>query len=194
MCLKQKQSVTDWQIDRLTKLSLCFAGATKMAFLASDWPRHFRILLRNRWTGFDEKISASTQHPLPSLYFSGQFVNKDGHNSLWLAETWSTSLPQLLKGSWRIWHKESTEQTLPSLCLSAGPSTKMSVLASKWPSYFRPPLQQLCEFWWNWYSSSMLKDNYRKILHKKSNCMMHVFFSDVIASDSNKEWYASRTH
>ena len=26
----------------------------KMAALASDWPRHFRILLLNRWTEFNE--------------------------------------------------------------------------------------------------------------------------------------------
>ena len=52
----------------------------KMAALASDWLRHFRLLLWNRWTEFNETWQeARSQCPLPSLCFSGQLKKKDGH-------------------------------------------------------------------------------------------------------------------
>ena len=45
----------------------------KMAALASDWLRHFLLLLWNRWTEFNETWQeARSQHPLPSLCFSGR--------------------------------------------------------------------------------------------------------------------------
>ena len=64
----------------------------KMAALASDWPRHFRLLLWNRWTEFNETWQeARSQRPLPSLCFSGRSEKQDGRPGLWLAETFSTS-------------------------------------------------------------------------------------------------------
>ena len=64
----------------------------KMAVLASDWLRHFRLLLWNRWTEFKETWQeARSQRPLPSLCFSGRSEKQDGRPSLWLAETFSTS-------------------------------------------------------------------------------------------------------
>ena len=42
----------------------------KMAALASDWLRHFRLLLWNRWKEFNETWQeARSQCPLPSLCF-----------------------------------------------------------------------------------------------------------------------------
>ena len=50
----------------------------KMAALASDWLRHFRLLLWNRWTEFNETWQeARSQHPLPSLCFSCRSKNKN---------------------------------------------------------------------------------------------------------------------
>ena len=50
----------------------------KMATLASDWLRHCRLLLWNRWTEFNETWQEPRcQCPLPSLYFSGRSVNKN---------------------------------------------------------------------------------------------------------------------
>ena len=64
----------------------------KMAALASDWLRHFRLLLWNRWTEFKETWQeARSQRPLPSLYFSGRSKKQDGRPGLWLAKTFSTS-------------------------------------------------------------------------------------------------------
>ena len=68
----------------------------KMAALASDWLRHFRLLLWNRWPEFNETWQeARSQHPLPSLCFSGRSEKQDGRPGLWLAETFSTSLKPL---------------------------------------------------------------------------------------------------
>ena len=42
----------------------------KMAALASDWPRHFRLILWNHWMEFNETWQeARSQRPLPSLCF-----------------------------------------------------------------------------------------------------------------------------
>ena len=45
----------------------------KMTALASDWLRHFRLRLWNRWTELNETWQESrSQRPLPSLCFSGR--------------------------------------------------------------------------------------------------------------------------
>ena len=70
-----------------------------MAALASDWLRHFWLLLWNRWTEFKETWQeARSQHPLPSLCFSGGSEKQDGRPGLWLAETFSTSPLKPLNG------------------------------------------------------------------------------------------------
>ena len=71
----------------------------KMAALASDWMRHFRLLCRNHWTEFKEIWQeARSQSPLPSLCFSGWSEKQDGRPGLWLAETFSTSSLKPLNG------------------------------------------------------------------------------------------------
>ena len=71
----------------------------KMAALASDWLRHFRLLLWNRWTEFKETWQeARSQRPLPSLCFSSRSEKQDGRPGLWLAETFSTSPLKPLNG------------------------------------------------------------------------------------------------
>ena len=64
----------------------------KMAALDSDWLRHFRLLLWNRWTEFNKTWQeARSQHPLLSCVFSGRSEKQDGRPGLWLAETFLTS-------------------------------------------------------------------------------------------------------
>ena len=79
-------------------------GKNKMAALASDWLRHFLLLLRNRWTEFNETLQeARSQLPLPSLCFSGWSEKQDGRPGLWLAETFSTSpLKPLNRIQWNL--------------------------------------------------------------------------------------------
>ena len=71
----------------------------RMAALASDWLRHFRLLLWKHWTEFNKTWQgARSQRPLPSLWFSGTSEEEDGRPGLWLAETFSTSPLKLLNG------------------------------------------------------------------------------------------------
>ena len=70
-----------------------------MASLASDWLRHFRLLLWNRWTEFNETWQeARSQRPLPCLCFSGRSEKQDGRPGFWLAETFSISPLKPLHG------------------------------------------------------------------------------------------------
>ena len=70
--------------------------------MASDWLRHFRLLLWNRWMEFNETYQeARSQRPLPSLCFSGRSEKQDGRPGLWLAETFSTSPLKPLNGNER---------------------------------------------------------------------------------------------
>ena len=70
-----------------------------MAALTSDWLRHFRLLLWNRWTEFNETWQeARSQCPLPSLCFWGLSEKQDGRLGLWLAKTFSTSPLKQLNG------------------------------------------------------------------------------------------------
>ena len=74
----------------------------KMAVLASDWLRHFWLLLWNHWTEFIKFWQeARSQCPLPNLCFSGQSEKQDGRPGLWLVETFSTSSLKPLNGIWR---------------------------------------------------------------------------------------------
>ena len=71
----------------------------KMAVLASDWLRDFRLLLWNCLMEFNETWQeARSQRPLPSLCFSGRSEKQDGRPGLWLAETFSTSPLKPLNG------------------------------------------------------------------------------------------------
>ena len=71
----------------------------KMAALASDWLRHFRLLLWNGWTEFNETWQeAWSQRPLPSLCFSSRSEKQDGRPGHWLAEKFLTSPLKPLNG------------------------------------------------------------------------------------------------
>ena len=105
----------------------------KMAALASDWLRHFRLLLQNCRTEFNETWQeARSQRPLPSLCFSGPSEKQDGRPGLWLAETFSTS-PQ--KNCWtefkETWLEARSQCPLPILCFS-GRSEKQDGRPGLW--------------------------------------------------------------
>ena len=100
-----------------------------MAALASDWHRHFRLLLWNRWTELNKTWQeARSQCPLPSLCFSGRLVNQDGHPGLWLAETFSHSSLTPLNGI--QWNLTGSKISTKFEFLGAVRLTKMSGLVS----------------------------------------------------------------
>ena len=111
----------------------------KMAALASDWLRHFRLLLWNRLMKFNETWQeARSQRPLPSLCFSGRSEKQDGRPGLWLAETFSTSPLKPLNGIQRNFDKKQDLNILYQVCVfRAGRKNKMAALASDWLRHFR---------------------------------------------------------
>ena len=76
----------------------------KMAVLASDWLRHFRLLLLNGWTELKETWQeARSQRPLTSFCFSDRSEKQDGHPGIWLAETFPPSPLKRLNGiQWNL--------------------------------------------------------------------------------------------
>ena len=86
---KRNSTKLDRKQDLNTLYQVCVFQAdqkNKMAALAYDWLRHFRLLLWNRWTEFNETWQgARSQRPLPSLCFSGRSEKQDGRPGLWLA-------------------------------------------------------------------------------------------------------------
>ena len=110
-----------------------------MAALVSDWLRHFRLLLWNRWMEFNEtRQEARSQRPLPSLCFSGGSEKQDGRPGLRLAETFSTSSLEPLNGIQRnlTGSKISTSSTKFVFFGPIG-KTRWPPLASDWLRHFR---------------------------------------------------------
>ena len=109
-----------------------------MAALASDWLRHFRLLLWNRWREFNETWQeARSQRPLPSLCFSERSEK--------------TRWPPLPLIGWDIFDFSETAErnstkldrkqdlnALYQVCVfRADPKNKMAALASGWLRHFR---------------------------------------------------------
>ena len=112
-----------------------------MAALASDWLRHFRLLLWNCWTEFNETWQeARSQRPLPSLCFSGRSVNKNVRLGQFLKEVahctqvhdmWPFGplvYKPIVKLCWIVWcsfHSYKGKRT-PSSATSAYKNSKMT--------------------------------------------------------------------
>ena len=100
--IERNSTKLDRKQDLNVLYQVCAFGAdrkNKMAALASDWLRHFRLLLWNRWMEFNKTWQkARSQRPLPGLCFSGRWEKQDGGFGLWLADTFSTSPLKLLIG------------------------------------------------------------------------------------------------
>ena len=111
----------------------------KMAALASDWLRHFRLLLWNRWMKFNETWQeARSQHPLPSLCFSGRSEKQDGRPGLWLPDTFSTSPLKTLNGIQRnLTGSKISLSSTKFLGFFGDRKNKMAALASDWLRHFR---------------------------------------------------------
>ena len=92
-------------------------GKNRMAALASDWLRHFWLLLWNCWTEFNETWQeARSQRPLPSLCFSDWSEKKMAA----LSSDWLRHFRLLLWNHWREFNEtlqeERSQRPLPSLC------------------------------------------------------------------------------
>ena len=117
----------------------------KMAALASDWLRHFQLLLWNRWTEFNETWQeARYQCPLPTLCFSGWSEKKMAA----LASDWLRHFQLIL---WNprtevneTWQEARSQRPLPSLCFS-GRSEKQDGRPGLWlaETFSTSPLKPL---------------------------------------------------
>ena len=80
---------------------------------------------------------ARSQHPLPSLCFSGRSEKKMAA----LASDWLRYFQLLLWIRWtefnKTWHEARAQWPLPSLCFRADQKNKMAALASDWLRHFR---------------------------------------------------------
>ena len=112
----------------------------KMAALASDWLRYFRLLLWNRWTEFNEIWQEGrSQCLLPILCFSSRSEIQDGRPGLWLAETFSTSPLKPLNGIQRNLtglFKQDLNVLYQVCVFRADRKNKMVALASDWLRHF----------------------------------------------------------
>ena len=96
-----KSTKLDRKQDRNVLYQVCVFRTdqkNKMAALASDWLRHYGLLLWNRRTEFNKIcLEGRSQRPLPSLCLSGRSKKQDDRPGLWLTDKFSTS-PKLLNG------------------------------------------------------------------------------------------------
>ena len=130
-----KTAERNWtKLNRTQDLNVLYQVCVfRAAALTSDWLRHFRLLLWNRWTEFNETWQeARSQHPLPSLCFADRSEKQDGRPGLWLAETFfDFSSETAERNSTKLDRKQYLKVLLPSLCFS-GRSEKQDGRPGLW--------------------------------------------------------------
>ena len=105
----------------------------KMAALASDWLRHFRLLLWNHWLEFNKTWQeARSQRPLPSLCFSGRSEKQDGSSGLWLAETFLDFSSETTEGNSTKLDRKKDLNVLYEVCVFSGRSEKQDGRPGLW--------------------------------------------------------------
>ena len=117
-----------------------------MAALASDWPRHFQLLLWNRWTEFNDTWQEARSQVLYQVcIFWGHQKNKMAA----LASDWLRHFrPLLLWNRWtefnETWQEARSQRPLPSLCFS-GQSEKQDGHPGIWlaKAFSTSPLKPL---------------------------------------------------
>ena len=109
-----------------------------MAALASDWLRHFRLLLWNGWTEFNETWQeARFQRPLPSLCFSSRLEKQDGRPSLWFADIFDFSSETAEQNSTKLDRKQDLKALYLVCVFRADRKNKMAAPASDWLRHVR---------------------------------------------------------
>ena len=105
----------------------------KVAALASDWLRHFRLLLWNRWMEFNETLQeARSQRPLPSWCFGAYRKNK---MAAWLLIGWDILefSSETAEGNSTKPYRKQDLNVLYQVCVfHADEYTKMANLSKRW--------------------------------------------------------------
>ena len=139
----------------------------KMAALASDWLRHFRLLLWNCWTEFNEtRQEARSQRPLLSCVYRADWKNKMAALASDRLRHFRLLLWNRLTEFNETWQGARSQRPLPRLCFS-GRSEKQDGRPGLW----------LVET----FLTSPLKRNSMKLARKKdsSTKWKFVFFGPI---------------
>ena len=140
------------KLDRKQDLNVLFQvcvfrpiGKNKMAALDSYWLRHFKLLLWNHWTEFNETWQkARSQRPLPNLCFLGRKGNKNGHPGRSIKKGGTLYSGACYVELWTSCYMRKLTRTL-FYYLVIGSSVRLSVCPSVCP-YFRPTYKQSAIF------------------------------------------------
>ena len=122
----------------------------KIAAMASDWLRHFRLLLWNCWTEFNE----TWQEARSLLYLVCDFRTDRKYKMAAIASDWLRHFRLFLLNWWmefnKIWHEARSQRPLPSLCLS-GQSEEQDGRPGFWlaETFSTSPLKPLNRIPWN---------------------------------------------
>ena len=140
MKLNRKQD-----INLLHKVCILQANRkNKIAALASEWLRHFQLLLWNHWTIFNENLTG-IKILTSSTKFAGRSEKQYGRPGFWLAETFFTSPLKPLNGiSTKLDRKQGVNFLYLVCVFRAIWKTKMAALAYDWLRHFR---LFLCNHW-----------------------------------------------
>ena len=121
----------------------------KMAALASDWLRHFRLLLWNRWTEIQRNLTGSKILTSSTKFVFFGPIGKNKMAALasdWLEGIFDFSSETAERNSRKLWQEARSQRPLPCLCFWADRKNKMAVLASDLLTHFRLLWNRWTEF------------------------------------------------
>ena len=109
-----------------------------MAAPASNWLKHFRLLLWNQWTEFNETWQeARSQRPLPSLCFSGRSKKKMAALASYLLRHFRHFSEIAERNSTKLDRKQDLNVLYQVCVFRVDRKNKMAALASEWLRHFR---------------------------------------------------------
>ena len=100
---------------------------------ASDWLKHYRLLLWNRWKEFNE----TCQRTLPSLFLTGRSGKQNGRPGVSLAGIFQLLLWNRWTEFSETWQEARSQLPLPSLCFSGRSEKQNGRPAFDWLRHFR---------------------------------------------------------
>ena len=119
---------------------LCISGKSgknKMAALASDWLRHFRLLL---WNCERNSTKLDRKEDLNALYQVCVFQVDRKNKMAALAYALLRHFQLFLWNSWiefnKTWQEARSQHPLPGLCFRADQKNKIAALSSDWLRHF----------------------------------------------------------
>ena len=144
---EQNSTKLDRNLDLNNLYQVCVFQADRkneIAALASDWLRHFQLLLWNCLMEFNKTWQeARSQPPQPILCFSSQLEKQVDRPGLWFVETVSNSQMKLLNGIlWNLTGCEISKSSTKFMFL--GPNGNKDGRPGLWLKVFVPLCVCMC--------------------------------------------------